>query len=180
MAQRVVIAVALAAEPRILLADEPTTALDVTIQAQILKLLVDLQRRLEMSVVLVTHDLGVIAQTCNRVMVMYSGRIVEEGSAVDIFSRPRHPYTLGLMKCVPRVDTPSSPATLYSIAGSPPDPVDLPKGCHFHPRCPLRIDECIQRDVPLLDVAAGHRAACIRHAQVQEQGLASQSSNVLV
>ena len=178
MAQRVVIAVALAAEPRILLADEPTTALDVTIQAQILRLLVDLQRRLEMSVVLVTHDLSVVAQTCRRVMVMYAGRVVEEGSAAEIFSHPRHPYTVGLMKCLPRLDAPLSSANLYSIPGSPPDLTNLPSGCRFHPRCPLAIDECRRSDVPLLEVALNHRAACIRHQYLAEHDLPSISSDV--
>ncbi len=171
MAQRMVIAVALSAEPRILLADEPTTALDVTIQAQILKLLVDLQGRLEMSVLLVTHDLGVVAQTCKRVMVMYAGRIVEEGPAVAIYKNPRHPYTLGLMQSVPRVDVPAS-TTFFSIPGSPPDLMNLPIGCRFHPRCGLAIDDCRRGDVVLQDVAPDHRAACIRHQYVAEHGLA--------
>jgi oligopeptide/dipeptide ABC transporter ATP-binding protein len=165
LAQRVVIAIALSAEPRVLLADEPTTALDVTVQAQILRLLKDLQERLEMSVLLVTHDLGVVAQTCSRVAVMYGGRIVEEGRTEQIFETPRHPYTVGLLGSIPRVDGVLS-ERLPSIPGAPPDLSKPRLGCAFYPRCPLASDDCRAADVPLIEVGAGHHAACLRHEMV--------------
>jgi oligopeptide transport system ATP-binding protein len=170
LAQRVVIAIALSAEPRVLLADEPTTALDVTVQAQILKLLKDLQERLEMAVLLVTHDLGVVAQTCSRVAVMYGGRIVEEGRIEQIFETPRHPYTVGLLGSIPRVDGAVS-ERLPSIPGSPPDLSRPRPGCAFYPRCPLASDDCQTAAIPLIEVGAGHRAACLRHEIVGREAL---------
>ncbi len=137
MCQRVVIAAALACEPRIILADEPTTALDVTIQDQILKLLIQLQREYAMSLVLVTHDMGVVAQTCQRVAVMYAGQIVELAHTVDLFRQPYHPYTVGLLNCVPRTDLRGNVRRLRPIPGMPPDLAHPPRGCPFHPRCPL-------------------------------------------
>jgi peptide/nickel transport system ATP-binding protein len=162
MAQRVVIALALIGEPRVLLADEPTSALDVTVQAQILRLLVDLQQRFGMAVVLVSHDFGVVAQTCRRVYVMYGGRVVEEAQVAELFEHPRHPYTAALLECIPTLDA-ERPDQLPAIPGSPPDLAAPPAGCRFHPRCPLTIDRCLGEDVRLLAVGEQHRAACIRH-----------------
>ena len=160
MCQRVVIAAALSCNPGLILADEPTTALDVTIQDQILRLLVALQQDLGLSLVLVTHDMGVVAQTCQRVAVMYAGQIVELVSVADLFRRPRHPYTLGLLNCVPRLDGP--PRRLTPIPGAPPDLADPPQGCRFHPRCPLATDACRAATPALAQVAPGHFSRCIR------------------
>jgi oligopeptide/dipeptide ABC transporter ATP-binding protein len=162
MRQRVMIAIALSAEPKLILCDEPTTALDATIQDQILKLLRSLQDELGVSLVFVSHDLAVVAQTCDRVAVMYAGRVVETGTVRDVFVEPHHPYTLGLLRSVPDFDIVRE--TLSSIPGSPPDLAALPPGCPFHPRCPLAIAECRRDPIPLLDVGGGRAAACIRHA----------------
>src|SRR5215831_16993340 len=137
MAQRVVIALALVGEPKLLLADEPTSALDVTVQAQILSLLVELQHRFEMAVLLVSHDLGVVAQTCRRVYVMYAGRIVEQATVRELFATPRHPYTVGLLSSIPSLDAGAPIRRLRAIPGSPPDLAAPPSGCRFHSRCPL-------------------------------------------
>ena len=157
MRQRVMIAIALASSPQLLLADEPTTALDVTIQDQILKLILRLKDQLGMSVILVTHDLGVVAQTCDRVAVMYAGRIVEVASVVDIFRQPRHAYTLGLLNSIPGVGASRKP--LMPIPGAPPDLADLPPGCPFAPRCIYVTDECLAERPPL---AAGGRRPLLR------------------
>lgn len=169
MCQRVVIAIALACEPRIILADEPTTALDVTIQDQILKLLISLQESLGVSFILVTHDMGVVAQTCQRVAVMYAGQIVETATTADLFESPRHPYTLGLLSCVPRVDASGNMKPLLPIPGSPPNLIDPPRGCRFHPRCPLASEECRSGEVPLREVRPGHFSACIKHEQLADR-----------
>jgi peptide/nickel transport system ATP-binding protein len=166
LAQRVVIAIALSTEPRILLADEPTTALDVTVQAQILSLLMDLQRKLDMSMLLVTHDLGVVAQTCSRVSVMYGGRVVEEGPARTLFESPRHPYTVGLLASMPRLDAPLQAARLPSISGSPPNLASPPPGCPFAPRCPIASEECTLGRIPMFQVGTNHKAACLKHEMV--------------
>ena len=166
MCQRVVIAIALACQPRLILADEPTTALDVTIQDQILKLLVRLQHELELSLLLVTHDMGVVAQTCQRVAVMYAGQIVEMADKFALFAQPRHPYTVGLLNCVPRVEADGEVRPLAPIAGSPPDLVNPPSGCRFHPRCPLASDECKSGAFPLREVGPNHFSACIKHEQL--------------
>jgi peptide/nickel transport system ATP-binding protein len=166
MAQRVVIALALVGEPRLLLADEPTSALDVTVQAQILQLLVDLQRRFGMSILIVSHDLGVVAQTCRRVYVMYAGRVVEEAPVHDLFVEPRHPYTIGLLSSIPSLDAATTTQRLPAIPGAPPDLAAPPEGCRFHPRCPLAEEQCMRTDVRLIPVGARHRAACIRHEHV--------------
>jgi oligopeptide/dipeptide ABC transporter ATP-binding protein len=158
MRQRVVIAMALACDPDVILADEPTTALDVTIQAQILRLMLDLRQRKGAAVLLITHDLGVVAQTCERVMVMYAGRMVETGAVEDLFREPLHPYTVGLMRSLPKPEGDSSAEEtvrrerLLPIEGTVPGLLDLPSGCTFHPRCPKAFDRCPREEPPLLDV----------------------------
>lgn len=159
MRQRVMIAMALLCEPKLLIADEPTTALDVTVQAQILELIARLGRELNMSTVLITHDLGVIAGLSDRVIVMYGGRIVEQGNVIDIFESPQHPYTLGLLNSMPRIDEIGSDQ-LNSIPGQPPDLQDLPSGCAFTPRCSYSMDICSQ-ELPLLKpIREGRKKAC--------------------
>jgi len=160
MRQRAMIAIALAAGPKLLLADEPTTALDVTIQDQILKLLLRLGAELSMSVVLVTHDLGIVAETCDRVAVLYCGRIMETGTVETIFRRPAHAYTLGLINSVPLAK--NARQHLASIPGGPPDPLDLPAGCRFAPRCGLAGPECTLRQPELRSLTAVQATACIR------------------
>lgn len=160
MRQRAMIAIALAAGPKLLLADEPTTALDVTIQDQVLKLLLRLCADLSMSIVLVTHDLGIVAETCDRVAVLYSGRIVETGSVETIFRRPAHAYTLGLINSVPQAK--NARQRLASIPGTPPDPLDLPPGCRFAPRCGLVGPDCTLHQPALRPLTTAHATACIR------------------
>ena len=160
MRQRVMIAVALACGPRILIADEPTTALDVTIQAQIMDLIVDMNRKLQMGVMLITHDLAVVAETCQRVIVMYLGQIVEKGSVEDIFDRPIHPYTRGLMASVPRLDTGRS-ERLYQIKGTVPLLSQIPEGCRFAPRCPYATEECSRKMPELKSFGNGQKARCL-------------------
>ena len=160
MRQRMLIAMALACEPELLIADEPTTALDVTIQAQILELLADLQQRLGVAVLLISHDLGVVAQVCHRITVMYAGKIVESGPAEEVFQRPGHPYTVGLMRSTPRLDLIQT--RLVGIDGAPPDLVRPPAGCPFHPRCPLAVEECLEEMPPLETHGGGREVACWR------------------
>jgi oligopeptide transport system ATP-binding protein len=159
MRQRVMIAIALSCSPRLLIADEPTTALDVTIQAQIIDLVQRLRQELGTSILWISHDLGVIAGLCDRAMVMYAGRVVEEGPVDRIFEDPRHPYTLGLLRSIPRLDLPAT-KELIAIEGSPPDQINRPDGCPFQPRCPYAIERCLTDMPPLDPVDAGHRAAC--------------------
>jgi oligopeptide transport system ATP-binding protein len=159
MRQRVMIAMALLCGPEVLFADEPTTALDVTIQAQILDLIGELQASLGTAVVLVTHDLGVVAGTADRVAVMYAGRIVEEGTTAEVFANPLHPYTQGLLASMPRIDTPSR-QRLAAIPGLPPDLGQLPTGCPFHPRCYQAGDRCRQEYPEVVIASPTHRAAC--------------------
>ncbi len=159
MRQRVVIAIALSCNPSLLLADEPTTALDVTIQAQILELMRGLTRELNTAVMLITHDLGVVAGMCERILVMYGGAIVEEASRRDTFYHPRHPYTIGLLRSVPRLDRPRA-ERLEQIEGLPPDLSRLPSGCTFHTRCPFATERCRQETPLLREVGPGHRVAC--------------------
>jgi len=159
MRQRVMIAIALSCEPDLLIADEPTTALDVTIQAQILDLLGELQQRRRTSIILITHDLGVVAGVCDRVLVMYAGRVVEKASVIDLFASPEHPYTRGLLDSLPRLDDDQKDA-LRSIPGTPPDMSRLEPGCAFRPRCPVAIDRCASDDPALVTVAANRAAAC--------------------
>jgi len=165
MRQRVMIAMALSCDPDLLIADEPTTALDVTVQAQILDLLRDLQAQSGMAIILITHDLGVVAEMADEVAVMYAGRVVERASGAAIFDDPQHPYTLGLLGSIPRIE--ESRSRLLAIEGSVPAPFDLPKGCRFHPRCVFAAVECTRVDPPLRELGADHVAACIR-APVEE------------
>jgi oligopeptide/dipeptide ABC transporter ATP-binding protein len=158
MRQRMMIAMALACNPSLILADEPTTALDVTIQAQILELMRDLARRLKVAMLIITHNLGVVARYADRVNVMYAGRIIEQGSAAEIYANPRHPYTLGLLRSVPRLDEPRR-ARLDPIQGQPPDLSRLPPGCAFAPRCAYKVERCAERPV-LEEVVPGHHSAC--------------------
>lgn len=159
MRQRAMIAMALSCQPRLLIADEPTTALDVTIQAQILDLLKELQTSFNTAVILISHDLGAIAGQCQRVLVMYAGRIVEAGTVLDIFKQPRHPYTWGLLKSVPRLDA-GPKQRLTAIAGQPPDLRRLPDGCHFHPRCPHAMRICADRYPQTTAGDNGHLVNC--------------------
>ena len=161
MRQRVMIAMALACEPKLLIADEPTTALDVTIQAQILELMVELKKKINMSVIIITHDLGVVSDVCDRIAVMYAGKIVETGTAEDIFYRPKHPYTQALLKSLPTVET-SREEKLVAIAGTPPDLFMPPKGCEFASRCEHCMKVCKKHVPPTYEVGAGHKAACWR------------------
>jgi oligopeptide/dipeptide ABC transporter ATP-binding protein len=167
MRQRVMLAMALVNRPQVLIADEPTTALDVTTQAQILELLGELQREMGLALVLVSHDLGVVAGVADRVLVMYAGRIVEEGSVDEIFTAAGHPYTRGLLASIPRAD--ASRAALAAIPGSPPDPSALPSGCPFHPRCVFAVEACREERPAPRVLSGGHRAAC-RFAEAVSQG----------
>jgi peptide/nickel transport system ATP-binding protein len=160
MKQRVVIAMALACDPELLLADEPTTALDVTIQAQVLDMIRDLQQKFNTAMILITHDLGVVAETCNNVAVVYAGHIVESGTKEDIFKHTTHPYTQGLFDSIPKMDDDSK--WLKPIEGLPPDPTNLPEGCVFNPRCPYATDKCRTGTIPTVEVTPGHFCTCLR------------------
>jgi oligopeptide/dipeptide ABC transporter ATP-binding protein len=166
MRQRVVIAIAMANQPEVIIADEPTTALDVTVQAQILEVLQTALRETGAAMVMITHDLGVVAGIADRVLVMYAGRPVEIGTVEDIYYEPRMPYTLGLLGSLPRLDAPTR-ERLTPILGAPPSLVNMPPGCPFAPRCPLHIAECDEAEPPLFQVGPGHNAACIRTEQVE-------------
>ncbi len=159
MRQRVMIAMALSCNPKLIIADEPTTALDVTIQLQILELMKNLSIEFGVSLIIITHNLGVVARYADRVNIMYAGRIVERGSAAEIYGNPRHPYTLGLLKSVPRLDMPTK-ERLDPIEGQPPDLVNLPPGCSFRERCRYAIDRCAEEYPPLSQVGDGHSSAC--------------------
>ncbi|MBA3235130.1 MAG: ABC transporter ATP-binding protein [Chloroflexi bacterium] len=164
MRQRVMIAIALACEPRLLIADEPTTALDVTIQAQIIALLAELRERLDMSMLLITHDLGVVSQIADHVVVMYAGRVVEQGATADILAHPQHPYTEALLSSIPGVATERG-QPLPVIRGAVPSPYDWPVGCRFAPRCTYVFDRCVVEEPGLARVASGGLSACwLRHA----------------
>ena len=158
MRQRIVIAMALACEPDILIADEPTTALDVTIQAQILELMNSLQKELGMAIIMITHDLGVVAQMCDEVIVMYAGSICEQGTADEIFYNPRHEYTKGLMRSIPTVN--NDDEELQPITGTPIDLLNMPSGCPFAPRCENAMKICLSESAPALDINCDHRARC--------------------
>jgi oligopeptide transport system ATP-binding protein len=159
MRQRLMIAMSMSCDPDIVIADEPTTALDVTIQAQLLELLQEQVTSRRTALLLITHNLGVVARYADRVNVMYAGRIVESASADTIYSAPRHPYTLGLLRSVPRLDQPIN-EKLVPIEGQPPDPLNLPSGCAFHPRCPYAVARCSVEAPPLASVGDKHLAAC--------------------
>ena len=159
--QRVMIAMALVCEPKLLIADEPTTALDVTIQAQILDLMQDLRKRLNTAIILITHDLGVVAELCDRVVVMYAGEVVEEADIFALFEQPSHPYTVGLMGSIPGTEASmGSDGRLQTIPGMVPNLLKLPTGCRFHPRCPMARAICREKVPPLIDVGEGHTARC--------------------
>jgi oligopeptide transport system ATP-binding protein len=159
MRQRAMIAMGLANKPSILIADEPTTALDVTVQAQILELLRDLNQATKTAIILITHNMGVVAGLCSRVIVMYAGRIVEEGPVNQIFKDPQHPYTWSLLQSIPRLDS-DRKDRLLSIEGLPPDLIKPPRGCRFNPRCRFKVDKCLHDDPPLMDVGPDQEAAC--------------------
>ena len=168
MKQRVVIAMALACNPTLLLADEPTTALDVTIQAQVLDLINDLKEKFQTSMILITHDLGVIAQTCESVAVIYAGSIVESGTREDIFDHPTHPYTNGLFDSLPSMTDDAE--KLKPIAGMPPDPTNLPEGCAFSPRCPYATEQCRKQKPEAVEIAPGHLCACFNRKSPLTRG----------
>jgi peptide/nickel transport system ATP-binding protein len=162
MRQRVMIAMALSCNPALLIADEPTTALDVTIQAQILDLLTEMKSRLGMAVLLITHAMGVVAETAQRVAVMYAGKVVEEAPVGELFAQPRHPYTQGLIRSIPRIDRAATRRSrLESIAGVVPSLVDPVPGCRFAPRCPFARAACREAVPPLREIAAAHKVACV-------------------
>ncbi|MEW2635596.1 ABC transporter ATP-binding protein [Streptomyces sp. NPDC048389] len=159
--QRVMIAMALACDPRLIVADEPTTALDVMIQAQILRLIEQLVAEQGISLLMISHDLGVLADTCDRLAVMYAGRVVEEGPARAVYDSAEHPYGRALSAAFPRIGDPASRRAPRGLPGDPPDPSSLPGGCTFHPRCPVALDTCAEQDQKLVATRDGHRAACV-------------------
>jgi len=167
MRQRAMIAMALSCNPRVLIADEPTTALDVTIQAQILELMKSLQDEYGMSIVMITHDLGVIAEVADRVVVMYAGKVVEYADAVTLFKNPKHPYTWGLLNAIPRLDIEQD--TLYNIPGVVPDPLNFPKGCKFHTRCSFCQEKCKGEEPELIEVEDKHFVRCYYTEKVEEE-----------
>jgi len=179
MRQRVMIAIALSCNPRLIIADEPTTALDVTLQAQILKLMKDLSRDLGIAMVIITHNLGIVARYSDRVNVMYAARLAEQGTAAAVFAKPLHPYTAGLLRSVPRLDKPRG-LKLETIDGLPPNLLDPPQGCRFAPRCPAQQDACVAAAPPLVEAEPHHYSACVRAAElarVGPTGLGLQSAN---
>ena len=165
MRQRVMIAMALACQPELLIADEPTTALDVTIQAQILDLMRELQKEMGTAIAFITHDLGVVYEMCDRVLVLYCGEMMEEARAEDLFSNPKHPYTDGLMSTLPKFD---QPGKLPTIPGTVPPSGKYPKGCVFAPRCPHATEQCIANKPPVVDLGGDHKVRCFRYAEAQE------------
>ncbi|MEL7564837.1 MAG: ABC transporter ATP-binding protein [Dehalobacterium sp.] len=179
MRQRAMIAIALACNPKLLIADEPTTALDVTIQSQILNLLRDLQKEFGISILLITHDLGVVAETADRVLVMYCGKIVEEGSVEEIFANPQHPYTKGLMDSIPSLSGPSK-ETLDAIPGVVPNPLELPKGCNFVTRCAFAMEKCREVSPELEKHSSGNRVSCWIHSSRKGYGEDDRESTVIV
>ncbi len=174
MRQRVMIAMALACDPQLLIADEPTTALDVTIQAQILDLMRDLQKRLNSAIIMITHDLGVVAEVCERVLVMYAGNLVEYGTVDQIFRDPKHPYTWGLLQSLPRLDE-GGRRRLVPINGQPPNLLRLPTGCSFAARCRYALPECATTPPPLIDFGDGHIARCVLYKEDKTLDLRSVS-----
>ena len=174
MRQRVMIAMALACDPELLIADEPTTALDVTIQAQILELLDGLRKTRKLSVLLITHDLGVVAETADRVCVMYTGKIVEESDVDEIFKTPKHPYTQGLLRSVPKLTAEgiAKDLRLQTIDGTVPSPTNLPDGCHFAPRCAYRMERCIHGEIPLYELPNNVKVRCVLYDEEQRPDIA--------
>jgi oligopeptide/dipeptide ABC transporter ATP-binding protein len=172
MRQRMMIAMALACEPKLILADEPTTALDVTIQAQILELMRSLSKRLGVAMLIITHNLGVVARYADRVNVMYAGKIIERATAAELYARPRHPYTLGLLRSVPRLDEPRR-ERLSPIEGQPPDLTRLPPGCSFAPRCAFKVERCERESPPLETVADAHLSACWEWRRLEKEEVAT-------
>ena len=164
------IAMSLVCNPKLLIADEPTTALDVTIQAQILDLMQQLQDDLGMAILVITHDLGVVAEVSDEVVVMYAGKIVEYADVMTLYEQPRHPYTIGLFHAIPKLG--AHQTRLDTIAGEVPNPLDFPSGCKFHPRCPYAFDRCKEEEPPITDVGGGHLAACwmIQEGRTAELG----------
>lgn len=160
MKQRVVIAIALACKPNLLIADEPTTALDVTIQAQVLEMIRELQHQQNTAMIMITHDFGIVAETCDNVAVVYAGEIVEYGTKRQVLKNPSHPYTVGLLNAIPTLN--SNVDRLRPIDGLPPDPTNLPSGCYFSPRCPIATEECRIGSVPNIDIGDGHKCLCHR------------------
>ncbi len=158
MKQRVVIAMALACNPMLIIADEPTTALDVTIQAQVLELMIDLKKKYNTSMIMITHDLGIVAEICDNVAIMYAGSVIEYGSVEKLYTAPKHPYTKGLFASIPTLDADED--SLHVIKGSPPNPVDLPTGCKFHPRCEFATERCKSECPSMIDVDNAHSVAC--------------------
>ena len=158
MRQRVMIAIALACQPKLLIADEPTTALDVTIQAQILELIKSLKNEMDMSMMMITHDLGVVAGIADKVAVMYAGKIVEQGNVISLFKNPQHPYTKGLLASIPRLN--QKKEKLHVIQGMVPNPHQMPQGCRFHPRCEYKQDICLKEQPPIMQTDEGHQVAC--------------------
>ncbi len=168
MRQRVMIAMALSCKPKLILADEPTTALDVTIQAQVLELMQELCREMGVALVIITHNLSIVARYAQRVNVMYAGRIVESGSASALYGKPSHPYTIGLLKSVPRLDQPRG-TPIVPIPGNPPDLDELGPGCAFAPRCRFAVEKCRKEQPPFTEVGAGHKSACWQITELREE-----------
>ncbi len=175
MRQRVMIAMALACDPELLIADEPTTALDVTIQAQILELLDGLRKTRKLAVLLITHDLGVVAEVADRVCVMYTGKIVEESPVEEIFEQPKHPYTQGLLKSVPKLTAKNIAkiSRLSTIEGTVPSPTNLPDGCHFAPRCEFRMEKCTHGEIPLYEIGENVEVRCVLYENEREKSAAA-------
>ena len=178
MRQRVMIAMALACDPKLLIADEPTTALDVTIQAQILELLDGLRKTRKLAVLLITHDLGVVAEVADRVCVMYTGKIVEESGVDELFAEPKHPYTQGLLRSVPKLTAAgiAKAERLQTIDGTVPSPTNLPNGCHFAPRCEFRMDICTRSEIPLLPLANDVKVRCVLYDEELKFEIARQKT----
>ncbi|MEL3909076.1 MAG: ABC transporter ATP-binding protein [Treponemataceae bacterium] len=165
MKQRVVIAMALACNPQLIIADEPTTALDVTIQAQVLELMIDLKKKFNTSMIMITHDLGIVAEICDNVAIMYAGSVIEYGSVKDIYTEPKHPYTIGLFNSIPKLD--DDDEKLHVIKGMPPNPVDLPSGCRFHPRCDFAEERCKNECPSMYTIDDNHTVACFKFAETK-------------
>lgn len=170
MRQRVMIAMALCCNPELLIADEPTTALDPTIQAQILDLIRQIKKKIGMSVMYITHDLGVVAEICDRVVVMYAGMVMEIADVRELFKNPRHPYTLGLLQAMPRIDVRTE--ILYNIEGTVPHITEMPEGCHFQPRCPYTTARCLKECPEMADIGDGHMVRCFNYEHLIERGVA--------